>query len=316
MKTLRYMSVQPAINYYSWQVEVMLDNFMKMGINPNYVDVVCSLEQGDGVVPPAWSRLAEKYNTVRFFFYNDTRTDKSYISSVRPHILQKHFLVHPELRNDVIFYHDCDMIFTRPVDWSEFIDDDVWYLSDTNGYINSTYIRQKGEDVYEGMCQIIGIDKNIPIKYDQHGGGAQYIMKNVDHNFWKKVEDDSNALWKFFCEHLERHPLTDTYHPIQKWTADMWAVLWNAWYFGHDTKVVPEMDFSWPTQGLHDWNKTKIFHNAGVTEDNKDKDRMFFKGSYMRSLPYDIVQEDFDPSKNSSKYVEQIIETGKTTCLK
>ena len=35
--------------------------------------------------------LAEKYNYVRFFFYDDCRRYKNYISSVRPNVLKQHF---------------------------------------------------------------------------------------------------------------------------------------------------------------------------------------------------------------------------------
>ena len=38
MKNLRYICVQPRILYYAWQVEVMINNFIKHGINPNNID--------------------------------------------------------------------------------------------------------------------------------------------------------------------------------------------------------------------------------------------------------------------------------------
>jgi len=38
--SIRYVSAQPATLYYAWQVEVMLNNFMEMGVNPNQVDIV------------------------------------------------------------------------------------------------------------------------------------------------------------------------------------------------------------------------------------------------------------------------------------
>lgn len=315
MKKLRYISAQPATDYYAWQVEVMINNFIKNGINPNYIDIVSSTS--DGKVPESWEKLRNHYNTVRFFNYRDTRNKPVYISSIRPHILEKHFEAHPYLKDEVIFYHDCDMIFTGKPDWGKFLDDDIWYLSDTKFYISADYIKGKKYGIYERMCEIVGIDQSIPEKYnDISSGGAQYIMKNIDHTFWKKVYDDSENLYQFFLDHLKAFPqgCLGGYHPIQKWTADMWAVLWNAWYFGHDSKVVPEMDFTWPTHSIDNWKKNVIFHNAGV---NNDTEGMFFKAKYSgNKLPYDIKLKDFSEKKCSYRYVEEIIETGKISVLR
>lgn len=311
MKKLRYICAQPAIDYYTWQVEVMIHNFIKHGINPNYIDIVCAIK--DGHIPDAWRKLASTYNMVRFFFYNDNRINSVYISSVRPHILKQHFTQHPYLKDEVIFYHDCDMIFTRPPTWQEFLNDDTWYLSDTRFYIGAEYIKSKKFGIYEQMCKIIGISENIPEDNELNSGGAQYIMKNIDASYWDKVERDSETLYKYFQDHLKEHPQTPDYHPIQMWTADMWAVLWNAWYFKHETKVVSEMEFAWPTQGLDMWNKCTIFHNAGVVGDKHE--RLFFKGVYQQKLPYDIKLEDFDDKRGTIKYVEEILETKKNSCL-
>ena len=82
---LRFLCAQPANTYYIWQVELVINNFVSMGINPNMMDIVCSIE--NNVIPPEWTKLAEKY-PARFFFYNDMRVTKNYISSIRPNIHQ------------------------------------------------------------------------------------------------------------------------------------------------------------------------------------------------------------------------------------
>ena len=87
MKNLRYICCQPAIPYYIWQVEVLINNFKKMGVNPNYIDIVCGIE--NGIIPDNWVKLMTHYNSVRFFFYNDTRTDKTYQPSIYFNL--KHF---------------------------------------------------------------------------------------------------------------------------------------------------------------------------------------------------------------------------------
>jgi hypothetical protein len=311
MKKLRYVSAQPAINYYTWQVEVMINNFIGHGINPNYIDIVCSIK--DNHIPDVWRKLASTYNTVRFFFYNDDRVAPKYISSIRPHILKKHFTEHPYLKDEAIFYHDCDIILTKPPQWDNFLIDDVWYLSDTRFYIGANYIKSKKFGIYEQMCEIVGIDPKIPEENELNSGGAQYLMKNIDAEYWDKVERDSETLYAYFQEHLKEHPASKEYHPIQMWTADMWAVLWNAWYFNHTAKVVPEMEFAWPTQGLDMWDKCTIFHNAGVVGDRNE--RLFYKGSYQNKLPYDIKLEDYDDKRGTIKYVQEILKTADRSCL-
>jgi hypothetical protein len=315
MKNLRYISAQPAIDYYTWQVEVMIHNFLKNGLNPNNIDIVCSIKNNH--IPDAWIKLANHYNTVRFFFYNDDRENSVYISSIRPHILQKHFEKHPYLKDEAIMYHDCDIILTKPPQWDHLVHDDVWYLSDTRYYIGAEYIKSKKCGVYERMCEIVGISEDVPVQYEMHSGGAQYLMKNIDAAFWKKVYEDSEKLYQFFLDHLKAFPQTDKYHPIQKWTADMWAVLWNGWYFGHDTKVVDELEFTWPMHGLDFWEKCTIMHNAGVTGETADKDRTFFKGKYVDGkLPYNnITLENYNEKMCTYKYVQEILETAKTSCL-
>ena len=311
MKQIRYVCAQPAIDYYTWQVEVMINNFIKNGINPNHIDIVCSIKNNH--IPENWKKLAGKYNYVRFFFYNDERVNPVYISSIRPHVLKKHFAAHPYLKEEAIFYHDCDIIFTRPPRWEQFLEDDVWYLSDTRFYIGAKYIKSKKFGIYEKMCEIVGIPENIPEENELNSGGAQYLMKNIDAAFWDKVYKDSEALYAYFLEHLKQHPQTPEYHPIQMWTADMWAVLWNGWYFGHQVKVVPEMEFAWPTQGLDMWEKCTIFHNAGVVGNKHE--RLFYKGMYQNTLPYDIKLEDYDEKHGTIKYVQEILETAKRSCL-
>ncbi len=91
----------------SWK-EVMLNNFIEMGINPNFIDIIVNIE--NGIIPDEWLKLVETY-AARFFFYEDTRKTKHYMSSIRPNILKQHWENHPYLKNDTIF--------KKYVDWDE-----------------------------------------------------------------------------------------------------------------------------------------------------------------------------------------------------
>ena len=291
MKNLRYVCAQPRILYYAWQVEVMINNFISKGINPNNIDIVIAYNKEDETSTQenimAFNKLASYYNAVRFFFYEDTRKKPwNYISSIRPNVLKQHFKAHPELKEDVIFYHDCDIVFSKNPDFSKFLNDNIWYLSDTNSYINHSYITSKGLDIYQKMIDIVGIDPLIPKLMNSNSGGAQYILKNVDETFWEKVENDAEKIYTEISLMNGEKKLNDpSYHELQIWCADMWAVLWNGWYFGHETKVVPELNFTWATDKNEDFYNKTIYHNAGAT---CGCERQFYKANYINILPYGV----------------------------
>jgi len=295
----------------------MINNFIKHGINPNNIDILVAWNPNDDTSKPEtiemWNKLATHYNTVRFFFYEDTREKPiRYISSIRPNIIKQHFRKHPELQYEAIFYHDCDIIFTKKPDFTKFLDDDIWYLSDTNSYINYDYIVSKGQDVYDKMCEIVNMPKMIPKLLNDHSGGAQYILKNVDWTYWDKVERDCEKLFYEITQLNTQKKVADpNHHELQIWCADMWAVLWNAWIKGHETMVVKELDFCWGTDSTNRWEEATIYHNAGVTCSCGGK---FYKANYRDSLPYNLSLRTKDDNC-SHLYYQEIKEVETKTCL-
>ena len=312
MKKLRYVSAQPANNYYRWQVEVMINNFMSMGVNPNDIDIVCW--KVNGIIPEDWKKLASTY-PARFFFYDDTRENKHYISSIRPNILKQHFQQHPYLQDNAIFYHDCDIIFTNPPkDWitSEMLQDDNWYGSDVRWYISHGYITGKGDDVLEQMCSIMEIDKQLVKDNELNCIGAQYLMKGIDYDYWNWVEEKCDKMFKEITElNNQKKAENPQYHELQIWCSDMWAVLWKGWLMGKNTITHPNFDFSWSTSSEADYHKMNIMHNAGVTDNNSG---LFYKAKYMNELPYNNSPE---PRKNVANwfYWDWVQKTAEKSCL-
>ena len=295
---MKYICAQPATLYYAWQVEVMLYNFERRGINLDDVHIVCATDE----IPVEWAKLKDGYKA-NFYFYSDSRVTKKYISSIRPNILKQHFTQHPELSQETIFYHDCDMIFSHILDMWQFQRDDVWYGSDTNSYINYDYIISKGQDIFDKMIEIVGIDPQIVIDNNDHSMGAQYVLKGLDADFWNDVERDSENLYVQINEINETKRKADPkYHELQIWCADMWAVLWNGWKRGYQTKCHDDLKFSWATSSEKDYYEHKIFHNAGVTSAQDD---LFFKANYINKLPYNLNLELKD-GRASKKYYEWI----------
>lgn len=311
MRKIRFICAQPAIKYYAWQVEVMLNNFIQMGVNPNNIDIVSKI---DDHVPDDWAKLANGY-AARFFFYRDTRSSSHYISSIRPNILKQHWKQHPYLEYDAIFYNDCDIAFTRRVDqWIDphMILDEKWYGSDVRWYIAHSYILGKGQDVLDKMCQIVNIDQALVEQNELNSIGAQYLMKNITYKFWDQVERDCEQLFKDITElNRQKKQQDPEHHELQIWCADMWALLWNAWKEGHRTVCHPGMNFSWGTSSEDEYNNCNIFHNAGVTGTESN---LFYKALWMNELPYN-QNITVSAGTASKKYYDMIQAVGNKSVL-
>lgn len=313
MNQLRFLCAQPAIPYYIWQVEVMINNFLEMGVNPNQIHILCAVN--DNKIPEKWKTLSEGYKDVSFFFYNDARFNRNYTSSIRPNIIKEHFNQNTYLEGETIFYHDCDIVFTKPIsEWitDEMINDNNWYGSDCRWYLSHSYIKSKGDDVLNTMCNIVGISSELVEKNELNTIGAQYILKNINSDFWQKIENDSEQLFTSITKLSNTKKIENpNYHELQIWCADMWALLWNAWRDGKKTICHPNLEFSWGTSDKKLWYENNIFHNAGVTS---NEGGYFYKSDFINELPYNR-ELNIDENTASYNYWQMIKNVSKKTIL-
>lgn len=310
---LTLICVQPCIPYYAWQVEVMLTNFSSLGIENDF-DIHCLFAYNENESDyqkkiDCIKEVEKKFSHVAdFFYYQDTRKYPiSYISSIRPNVLKQHYEKYLYLSFEAVFYHDCDMVFTKYPDFlKKYMNPDFnWYVSDTISYIGHEYILSKGQDVMDAMCEIVGIDEELVKQKQNESGGAQYIIKNVDSHFFHKVEIDSERLFKQITELNNKKKQADpSHHELQIWCADMWALLWNAWLYGFRTKIIPEMNFTWATDDIRNIDSHYIFHNAGVVAELRDTH--FLKSDYRLSAPKNIDYDKYDKTRASYFYVQII----------
>jgi hypothetical protein len=127
--------------------------------------------------------------------------------------------------------------------------------------------------------------------------GAQYLMKNINYEFWDRVEADSELLYRDITQlNNQIKQTTPMYHELQIWCADMWAVLWGAWRLGYNTICHPNFDFSWGTSTQDDYYKMNIMHNAGVVNSMSG---LFYKAEYINKLPYN---ENLDIKENTASW--------------
>ena len=307
-----FLSAQPYDLYFAWQIEVQIVNFRKHNISDKMH--VCVWYPDNRTNPDTpnfepWLRLAKKYKEVSFFFYKDKGLSveefQLYIPQLRPQILSKHFDENPHLKDEVIFYHDSDIIFNYLPDFDKLSKDNINWQSDTSGYLDYRYLyfKEKQGKIKnrEAICKLASIG-NISIQtlasYKKKTGGAQYILKGIDGDFWRDVERQVIEIRKAFY-YKQPNSINSRYFSseesgFQSWCADMWAVNMALWSRGKITDVTKELDFSWATDDVDTYLQKPIYHNTGGK-----KPGVFDKTRWINKSPIHI---NHAVSKKSASY--------------
>jgi hypothetical protein len=315
MEDLIFVSAQPDVPYFHWQVRVYVHNFIEMGINPNQIHVLFAMVHGN--TKPTEESLQLKDLGINVHHYLDDRKQKHYIPNIKPFLVYKFLEQNPKLGKN-LFLHDADIVFRRLPNFQVLLQDDVNYLSDTIGYISYNYIMdcckryedkhpnsEKGQLIKE-MADVVGISVDLIKENQNNSGGGQYLIKNSDSNLWKKIYEDCTPLYDQMLNYQKRFPISPG--EIQFWTAEMWSLLWNLWLHKYDTEITDELDFSWATDSIEIYNSKPILHMAGVTDDLKKI--KFYKGDYINLNPLDKLRESInffdyiDITSSTTKYVE------------
>jgi len=294
---MKILIASPDIPYYNWQILVQINNFKKFGYGQDVIYVI-GVNKGQELS----NQLKEIFlqTNTQFYVYEDERIAVIYPSTLRLHILEKFFKNHPDI-DKTFFYVDPDLLFAKKIKFGQLERGNTWYVSDTRSYLDSKYIRSKGEELFQTMASIVGLLPKIIMDNDENAGGAQYLLKNIDWEFWSKTYYDAEHLYRYM---KETEGTFNPEHPIQSWTADMWAVFWGALYYKHKVKISDKLDFSWATDVIDTYNKKNLFHNAGVF----NQKHLFNKTHYQKS-PFNSDFSHVSKEFCSYKYVEEIEET-------
>ncbi|WP_353122447.1 hypothetical protein [Dysgonomonas capnocytophagoides] len=294
---MKILLAQPYSFYFVWQVRLLLFNLRSHQWPDEDIHILFSLGS-DLDCSELAENLVVDFPKHNIQFYTDTRQDKKYSSTIRPHIIEKHFEKFPQLRVENIFYIDSDIIFKELPDFDILQSDDLWYASNTQYYLGYKVIIDKwGNDVFREMCQIVGIPIDLVVKYEENTGGAQYIIKNIPSWFWPKVEKDSLKIYHFlynrFFEDTEHNFFEN--NEIDIWFAEMWAVCWNAILAGKPFQITPMLDFCWANQTILQYDEASILHYTGGKRED-----IFRKTDYSFSTPFYANLDHV--SKESSSY--------------
>ncbi len=293
MQDLSFISVQPLTKYYIWQCRIYGYNFVSHGVHPDNIHMVFASQDLNRVKEKENLEYLDKLinSGYQVHVYYDDRNNKNYVSSVRPWLLAKLIFHKPKIFGKPWFYHDADMVFRKLPNFKKLLDDDIIYISDTVSYIGAKYIRSKGEEFLDKMCQIVGINKQKVIYNEPNSGGAQYLMKGITGEVMFKTYFDCEKLFTqitdMINDKMKREP---KHHALQIWTADMWAVLWNLLLDNKEVRISEELDFSWASDNIDTYYKKPILHMAGVTTRNCIG--RFNKIEYVNIDPIECVHRD------------------------
>jgi hypothetical protein len=326
MKPLYFISAQPSDLLFLWQIRTQLYNFRGLGYSALY-RILVFVRKGERL-PEEWKQLERDYPGASFYYYLDTDniqeriiSKHNYASLVRPYLLANHFYEFPELKEAAIFYLDSDVLFTSGIDFTPFLLDDINYGSDCRSYMSAQYFDSKIKDVLPGKkeeykerdvlnecCSLIGIDRVIVEANELSGNiGAQYLLKDIDSDFWKDVLVGAIQIANYLRSINKTFFESDRKGIQAPQCSDMRSLLWNLWKKGKQTKTDSEFNFSWSTSKAA--NKSKIFHDAGITKEVADQSeyptKIFYKHNYKNSIP-DLNPDQYQNGLKNHWYVTQI----------
>jgi hypothetical protein len=294
---MRLIQVVEDKPYFVWQLYVQMMNFRDHGVEEEAVILVVGNELSNDM------KQLQAWTKAKIYCYPDTRKSRTYIPSIRPHLLKKYFL---EIEQpEVFFYHDQDIIFLKKPFLDELAAGDTNYVAaNAASYLNSGYCNSFKKSVFPSMCDLVGISEDLVRENDRNCGGAQYVLKGIDHKFWEKMERDCERLYRYLMLFFETEE-----RKIQMWTADMWAILWNLWAAGKKTEHHESINFCWPWDLRQ--NDYAIFHNSGIAGNNennaKGQPQWFnkgkFSGDYSNNRMYPWGQRFDFVAGNSFQYL-------------
>lgn len=295
MKQLHFVTIFPDDAYFSWQCHLWLESLREIGHSDKAIVLIFTPSFRE-VNKTKFERIIALYPEAQFHWYKDehqvSKLLGTYIPILRPYTAWRFWKDHPEMKDKAVFYCDSDILFMKEFNLDKYLDDDINYLSDTNSYINATYFDSKVRDVKPDMLEeyktidvldrtarLVGITREVCEANNNHSGGAQYLLKNLDAAFWFKMMNDCISIITYLRS-VNKDYFESENKGFQAWCADMWSLLWNLWLRGQETKVIPEMAFAWATDSIDKLKTHTIFHNAGITNTIMDGAPCFYKGKY------------------------------------
>lgn len=221
----------------------------------------------------------------------DWRAHPVYNAAMKPALVGKYLMAHPEEADAGVLVLDPDALPLRP--WLE-PEPGVLHSTDTDSYTGPDYLIRKG--AWDPLCRLVGVDADHAATFP--GIGAQYVFTGISGQWWEKVAEISVRAFRF----LETIPAPPgEKFPVQAWCAEMYVTQLLAIRDGIEPRMEPSMSMTWANGEASDWETYGFHHSAGVTAENGHD---FCKITHQVS-PWgkDLV---VDPTSSSAPYVEAV----------
>lgn len=333
---LRIITAQPNDLYFNWQLRVQLHNLRKYGLSEGYTALILYHDRraGKETFFKEWEKLKMDFPEATFVYYDDAESELArmsqmfnYIPLLRPWMLKQFFKANADYGKEPFLYMDSDVVFTKRPSFERLLEDDICYLSDTRSYIAASYFDSKEKDVLperleayrkidvlQDLMKQFDLSRQIAMDNEEGSGGAQYLLKNIDHKFWEDVYAGCMSI-KLYFSNINQRFFEGEDKGFQSWCADMWSILYNLWRRGYKTACPPEMDFCWATDPIEKWEKVQIYHDAGATSRNHEGAILFHKreSKYINNLgtPFEDDLSAVSDKYCSKNYVREIEEIKK-----
>jgi len=263
---MKFIVPLPDTPYYLWQALVQMASFRELGYeeDAHYLVIYFNDRPSDLLL-----RLWES-DEVRasLHLYPDTREDRSYSASMAPWLLGQFFEQFPDLESKTFNFLDPDCIFTHPMDFSPYEQDDgCWYGSATGSYSGADYIRSKGERLFIEICEIAGITPEQVLAHDHNSIGAQSFIRGAGANFWFNVARKSTLVYRHMVDTSDKYNPGGV-GPIQAWCAYLYVQQYETILHGYTPIADDRLAFHWANSNAAEWDDRAYFHNAGVVVEN------------------------------------------------
>ena len=94
MENILFVTAQPDVPYFIWQIKLYVHNFIEKGIDPNQIHVVFSIVHRNET--PSEESLKLKDFGINVHHFSDFRRKKHYIPSIKPFLIASWLKTNPE----------------------------------------------------------------------------------------------------------------------------------------------------------------------------------------------------------------------------
>lgn len=235
----------------------------------------------------------------RFTVWNDWRHQSrtGYNPAMKPGLVGQWLTAHPEQVGEPLLLTDPDALplprFRQAITGEGLAPTtDRWWGTDTDAYTGPAYLKSKGEDLWQSLCALAGVDPDQAAEHD--GAGSQWLFTGLPGKVWLEIADLAEDAHHI----LTRHP-----SDVQVWCAEMYVTQLVLAREGISPQAAPAMRMVWAGDDAGSLDGAGWFHDAGVTAPGEGH---FYKGQWRNRAPFFVEDHGVTEQSASILYVEAI----------